>query len=62
MEAYIKFCPICKSTDIDEDRSAAAAFGIPPQMTCRNCGKTAYNFPEVAASQIDELKKEAKKQ
>ena len=37
----IKFCPQCKSTDVDFDISDAGSFDV-----CRNCGYRLPSFPE----------------
>jgi transposase-like protein len=43
----IKYCPKCKSTDIEYKPSVdQAAFGFPPKFKCKNCGYESIAFPE----------------
>ena len=42
-----KFCPKCKSTNVELKMTAlSAGLGAPPDWECKNCGFTSHMFPE----------------
>ncbi len=50
------FCPRCKSTHVEKELTASAAFGAPQEWVCNNCGFRGHIFPK-----IEKLKNQAKK-
>jgi len=43
----IKFCPKCKSKDVEIRMSTGIIFGMPQQWRCNKCGYMNYVFPEM---------------
>ncbi|VVB79175.1 Uncharacterised protein [uncultured archaeon] len=48
-----KFCPKCKSEDVEIKITTSASYGSPQNWKCNDCGFSAPEFPE--------LKKKTKK-
>ena len=42
----LKFCPKCKSVDVEKEMALTMIFGIPQQWKCNKCGFKNYVFPE----------------
>lgn len=53
----IRFCPKCKSKNVQINITLGAAFGFPQQWRCNKCGFKSYDFPEM---EVDEKGKEIK--
>jgi len=47
----IRFCPNCKSTDVQINISTMAVFGFPQKWICNKCGFKQFAFPEM---EVDE--------
>lgn len=41
-----RFCPKCKSEDVQININASASFGAPQMWKCNKCGFQNYIFPE----------------
>jgi len=46
MERKTKFCPKCKSRDVNIKIGTSAAYGCPQKWQCNNCGFELLSFPE----------------
>ena len=59
---YVKVCPKCGSTKIDNDFSNAAKlrFGIELDKKCDSCGYSALSFPEILEKDIKKFKDKIK--
>jgi hypothetical protein len=55
-ERYVKFCPKCGSREIDISFTPLVTQGVPGKALCKNCGYSAYSFPEVLSSEADKIK------
>ncbi len=56
---FAKFCPNCKSLDIDMELSSGWFIGFPASYKCNSCGRKSRFFPEVDVNEIK--KKNGKK-
>ena len=63
-EKYVSICPVCGSLDIRADNSSPGfvGYGAPLRSICCSCGYSAYVFPEVPESKIEEFRKNVKKE
>ena len=53
---YIRFCPKCKSIDINQDKSTMQSLGyLPTKYICNNCGYSSFNFPEMNMNRLHKL-------
>ena len=62
-EQFIMICPICKSPDVNMDKSnpVQPAMGLPPMYICNKCGHVGNYFPEIPVREIEEFEAEVKK-
>lgn len=62
-EKYVSICPVCGSLDIRADKSSlGVGYGAPLRSVRCSCGYSAYVFPEVPESKIEEFRKNVKKE
>ena len=59
---YVKVCPKCGSTKINNDFSNAAKlnYGIALDKKCDSCGYSALSFPEILEKDIKKFKNKIK--
>ena len=49
-----KFCPKCKSEDVQINLTPTNVVGTPQNWKCNNCGYTNNSFPEVELNLISQ--------
>jgi len=57
-DEFVKVCPNCKSINVRIDKSTLQQTGIFPTLyICKTCSHSAYTFPEVKLSRLENFKK-----
>lgn len=57
----VKFCPKCKSTDVNFVFKLRNLFGLVPRIECNKCGNNGVDFPLLIVNDKKELKKKGNK-
>jgi len=53
-DMFVKVCPKCKSTNVTVDKSTLQQVGVFPTLyICNNCNHSAYTFPEIKLSKLE---------
>jgi transposase-like protein len=53
MAKKMKFCPRCKSKNVQKDFTLFTLVGAPSQWRCLDCGFTGHIFPEAELGSIE---------
>ena len=55
-----KFCPKCKSFNVEKEFNVLLAAGVPQKWICKECGYYGIIFPEVDEKNINKIKRKSK--
>ena len=54
----VKFCPKCKSSNIEKELNVLLAVGAPQKWICKECGYYGLMFPEINEKNINKIRRE----
>ncbi len=55
-----KFCPKCKSVNIEKELNVLLAVGVPQNWRCKECGYYGIVFPKADEKDISKIKRNQK--